>query len=242
MRFRASTALGGAAVTAPLQSPSADAVRRPGKLGSRELLKRAAADAFCAAGYFTVSVEDIASAAGVSRMTFYRYFIGTAELAAEMLRENSVASTPLMMSIAQHRPLDHTIIAAWIGRIFEANRASGQLLRVFIQAASDEPAFADSAQGFLARLITGLGQTIPAFALNPDSDTDRSRWLEAWLLLYEILDQSNYAARGLGVASDPRTIGVLADRFLRFVHTGDAAGQGSGALIYDNAMDDARCN
>ncbi len=210
-----------------------DAGRRQRKLGSRERLKLAAADAFCASGYIAVSVEDIASTAGVSRMTFYRYFSGKAELAAELFRENSDASTPLMLSIAQHRFHDRAIVEEWIGKIFESNRASGQLLRVFIQATTDEPAFADAAQGFVASLIAGLGRNIPAFALDPEADGDRARWLEAWLLLYEILDQSNYAARGLGVASDPRIIGVLAERFLRFVGKNASLEGVEQALISD---------
>jgi hypothetical protein len=40
--------------------------------------------------------------------------------------------------------------------------------------------------------------------------------LEAWLLIYEILDQSNHAARGAGVSADPLIIDILTDRFLRF--------------------------
>ena len=192
------------------------------KPGGRERLLTAAAEAFLASGYFAVSVEEISAAAGVSRMTFYRHFTGKPEIAAELCRENAATFLPNFLDIAQHSVLNHIIVAQWIGRLFEASRASAQLLTVFSQATAETPAFAEAAQGFFARLIADLGKTIPAFALDPDSAQDRSRWLEAWLLLYEIMDQGNHAARGLGVASDPRVIGLLAQRCLRFVRTGES--------------------
>ena len=196
--------------------------REQRKQDSRQRLLAAASDAFLAKGYFAPSVEDIAAAAGVSRMTFYRHFAGKAALAADLFRESTEANLPCYLSIAAHPRLDHALVAAWIAGIFEANRDSGRLLAVFMQATAEEPTFTDRAQGFLARLIEGLGQSIPAFALDPLCEHDRTRWLEAWLLLFEILDQSQYAARGLGVASDPRLITVLAARFLRFVASAEA--------------------
>ena len=69
----------------------------------------------------------------------------------------------------------------------------------------------------LGTIIVELGKAFPAFALDPDLPADRKRWLEAWLLIYEILDQSNHAGRGAGVSTDPLIIEILADRFLRFI-------------------------
>jgi hypothetical protein len=39
-----------------------------------------------------------------------------------------------------------------------------------------------------------------------------------WLLIYEVLDQGNHAARESGVATDPLMTNILADRFLGFVN------------------------
>jgi AcrR family transcriptional regulator len=192
----------------------ASVLQKP-KPSSRERMLIAAADAFCRDGYFAVSVEDIAAAASVSRMTFYRYFSGKAAIAAEIFRENADASMPRFLAIAKHDRLDRAIVSAWIAGLFEADRRSGQLLRVFIQANAEESGFTQSAQQFIGSLIIELGQYMPAFALDPVAD--RRAWLEAWLLLYEILDQSNHAARGAGVAADPMVIEILAERFLSFV-------------------------
>lgn len=206
-------------VTATDQPGELIETARPRKPGSHERLLSAAADVFCAADYFSVSVEDIAAKAGVSRMTFYRHFGSKAILAAELFRRNAQSAMPRFLAIAQHDYLDRATVAAWIDGVFEADRASGQLLRVFIQANVEEAEFAESAQKLIGDIIAELGGQLPAFALDPQSARDRKRWLEAWLLIYEILDQSNHAARGAGVASDPLVVEILADRFVRFIAT-----------------------
>jgi len=186
------------------------------KAGSRERLLEAAAIAFCASGYYPVSVEDIASSAGVSRMTFYRHFSGKAAIAAELFRLNCERAMPMLLSIGKSRFLDRADVLAWIERLFASDRQSRQLLRAFTQASS-EPGFTQAAHRFIDTLIVMLGRHIPAFALDAAAPMDRRRWIEAWLLVYEILDQSNHAALDSGVATDPLMPGLLADRFLAFV-------------------------
>ena len=185
------------------------------KVGSRERLLAAAAASFCANGYFAVSVEDIATKAGVSRMTFYRHFAGKAALAIALFEQNVANWMPRYLAITDHPTLDRAIVQSWLEDLFEADRESGQLLRVFIQANVAESGFTEAAHSLLSTLVAELGAHSPAFALDPQAD--RKRWLEAWLLIYEILDQSNHAARGAGVSTDPLIIEILADRFLQFV-------------------------
>ena len=191
-------------------------------LSSRERMLSAAAALFCANGYFAVSVEDIASAAGVSRMTFYRHFSGKAVLAIALFQDNVARSLPRFLAITRHAPLTCEIVRAWLTDVFESDRESGQLLRVFIQANVADSGFTEAAQSLLGTIIVELGKAFPAFALDPDSPADRKRWLEAWLLIYEILDQSNHAGRGAGVSTDPLIIDILADRFLCFIESARA--------------------
>lgn len=199
-----------AAHSALLDSP------RPRKEGSRERLLAAAARAFCERGYVSVSVEDIAVAAGVSRMTFYRHFGGKAELTAALFHTNAAAHLPTILSIARQDFRDRQVVRNWIAAIFAADAEQRLLLRVFVQANVTEAQFTDEAHSFLHDILLGLGQGIPAFVLDPEAPADRRRWVEAWLLIYEILDQSNHAARGSGVATDRVIIDVLADRFVAF--------------------------
>ncbi len=202
--------------------PATSALRRelpveppePGKASSRERLLAAAAEAFCRSGYFAVSVEDIVKKAGVSRMTFYRHFTSKAALALDLFRRNVEHALPRFTSITAADYRDRAVVEHWIGSLFAADRRSGQLLRVFIQANAEEADFTRSAQDLIGNLIAELGKGIPAFAI--DRATQRRRWLEAWLLIYEILDQSNHAAREAGIAAEPEVIAILADRFVNF--------------------------
>lgn len=190
--------------------------------GSRERMLAAAAAAFCARDYLSVTVEDIASAAGVSRMTFYRHFGGKAELAIALFEANVARWMPRFEAIKHQARLDLSTVQNWIADLFEADRQSGQLLQVFMQANADGSTFTKVGQQLLGDLVQVLGERIPAFAADPAIEQDRKRWLEAWLLLYEILDQSNHSARGAGAAPDPLLIELLSERFLRFVETHSA--------------------
>jgi len=191
--------------------------QRRRKEGSRERLLAAAIAAFCKQGYFTVSVEDIAAAAGTSRMTFYRHFADKTAIAAEIFRQNTQASMPRYLAIGQRDFMDRQVVVDWIRSLFEADAASRQLLRVFIQAYAEASDFSGTTQTIFGDIIAGLGETIPAFALDPANEQQRRQWLEAWLLVYEILYQSNHAARGSCVSTDPIIIEIIADRFQKFV-------------------------
>ena len=99
--------------------------------------------------------------------------------------------------------------------MFATDRANRQLLRIFTQAA-EESAFSARAQSFIGEVIACLGLTIPAFAIDPGKPELQRRWLEAWLLIHELLDQSNRAAWDHAFASNPLMIDLLASRFLGF--------------------------
>jgi AcrR family transcriptional regulator len=195
--------------------------QRRRKADSRERLLSAAADSFSARGYFPVSVEDIASAAGVSRMTFYRHFGGKAAIAAALFKDSANAATPRFLAIGERDFTSCEVITNWLAELFADDRRKARLIRVFTQANVDDEGFTAQAHGFIRDLVIGLGRSIPAFALDPETESHRRRWIEAWLLVYEILDQSNHAARGSGVAGDPLMLDVLAQRFLAFVRTAD---------------------
>lgn len=181
---------------------------------SRERLLAAAMAEFCERGYVAVSVEEIAAAAGVSRMTFYRHFGGKEELVTELFHRGSHAQLPMLVSIRDRNYRDRSVVIDWIGQLFASDREHRHLLKVFVQANVTAPGFTHEAHSLIRELILGLGERIPAFAVSEEGD--RRRWLEAWLLIYELLDQSNHAARDASAAPDPLMIEVLADRFLAF--------------------------
>jgi AcrR family transcriptional regulator len=202
---------------AAIASSPLAAFQRQRKLDSRARLVDAAIDLFGRHGYPAVSVEDVATEAGVSRMTFYRHFRGKADLAVTLFSQNVAQAGPKLLSIGSRDWTDRNVVKQWLTELFAADRANRKLLRVFIQASAIEPEFTKQGHAQIAQWIEELGRSIPAFALEQDNLDHRRRWLEAWLLLFELLDQSNHAALDSGIAADPLMIELLGDRFLQFV-------------------------
>jgi AcrR family transcriptional regulator len=178
----------------------------------------AATALFCNNGYYSVSVDDIANAAGVSRMTFYRHFRGRADILGEIFNRAAEAAMPRLASIRDRDFCDPAVVREWLVSLFEGDQANRQILRAFSQAVKLDKEFLDGAQKLLFELIRELGRSIAAFRVEPDGDAaQRRRWLEAWLLLYEIIDQSNQAALDVATAADPIMLDILTSRFIEFV-------------------------
>jgi AcrR family transcriptional regulator len=196
------------------------AFHRQRKADSRERLLAAAVEQFGRSGYSPVSVDDIASAAGVSRMTFYRHFRGKVDLATALFDRNVGEAGPDLLRVREIDWRSRGAVHGWLESLFAVDHANRMLLRVFVEAAAVEPDFTRQAHAQIDAWIGDLGEAIPAFALDASTARDRRRWLEAWLLVYEILDQSNHAALDSGIGSDPLMLDILADRFLAFVASG----------------------
>lgn len=192
------------------------------KQGSREKLLNAAIKLFCRDGYAAVTIDDITAEAGVSRVTFYRHFATKSAIALDLFQHAASEGAPRMLAIASLDYLDRHTVARWLSDFFAADRDMQGILRVLSQANVEEVDFSRQVQPFIAHIISNLGRTIPAFDIDPYSPTDQRRWVEAWLLVYTILDQSNHAATRSGVASNPQMIEILADNFIAFVSTAPA--------------------
>ncbi len=187
------------------------------KQSSRESLLLAATELFCRDGYAAVSIEDITSAAGVSRITFYRHFASKAAVALELFQRAGEIASPKMLEIGARDYRDRAIVIDWLHDFFDLNRELRGILRVLSQANVDDADFAAGVRPVIYNMVKALGKAIPAFDVNPGSQ-DQRRWVKAWLLIYTILDQSNHAATTEGVSANPMMVEVLADSFLAFVN------------------------
>lgn len=185
------------------------------KRESREQLLAAATSLFHDKGYYSVSVDDIAGLAGVSRMTFYRHFRSRAAILMELFERNSAVTMPQLLSIREQDWRDPATVRAWIAAIFDSDWPARRILRAIAQAVRMDREFVEASQTFISGFVAGLGEKIPAFGA--DREQDHKSWLEGWLILYEILDQSNQATLDMGVARDPLIIDLLTERFVGFV-------------------------
>ena len=187
------------------------------KQNSRENLLLAATELFCRKGYAAVSVEDITTEAGVSRITYYRHFPTKSAMALELFKRAADIAAPHMLAIGARDYRDRATVIAWLSDFFDLNRDMQGILRVLSQANVEEAGFSKAVRPYIFDMVKALGGYIRAFDVNPDNPNDQRRWVKAWLLIYTILDQSNHAATTDGVAANPMMIEVLADSFIDFV-------------------------
>jgi AcrR family transcriptional regulator len=192
---------------------------RRSRKGNREKILTAASAVFLANGYFAVSMEDIAAATGVSRMTVYRHFSSKSALAIELFERAAEVAMTIYLRIGQARFHEYADVKQWIIEIFATDRSNRQLLRVFTQANAEEAAFAKRSQNFVGDVVAELARSIPAFAVDRNKPDELRKWLEAWLLIYELLDQSNRAAWDRVVANEPLLIDIFVSRFMAFVNS-----------------------
>ena len=188
------------------------------KQSNRDSLMLAATDLFCQKGYAAVSVEDITSEAGVSRVTFYRHFATKAAVALELFHRAGEVAGPRLVEIGSRDFRDRKVVVGWLADFFNLNREMRGIVRVLSQANVVESNFSEQVRPYIFEIMRALGRTIPAFDVVPESAADEKRQVRAWLLLYTILDQSNHATTPHGVADSPMMIEVLADSFLDFVN------------------------
>ncbi len=193
------------------------AFNRDLKQNSRDALLAGATKLFCRDGYSAVSVEKITTEAGVSRVTYYRHFSTKAGMALELFQRAAGDAVPHVLAIGSRDFRDRGTVAQWLTEYFALNRSMQGILRVLIEASVAERDFSEEVRPFIFDLITALGMTIPAFAIDGQAPEDERRRVQAWLLIYTILDQGNHAATRAGIAASPMMIEVLTGSFLNFV-------------------------
>jgi AcrR family transcriptional regulator len=68
----------------------------------RAALKRVALDLFVANGYEQTRVDDIAAATGISRRTFFRYFVSKEDIVFSWTDDEALTAWPLLLECATH--------------------------------------------------------------------------------------------------------------------------------------------
>jgi AcrR family transcriptional regulator len=189
------------------------AFSRARKTENRQRLIEAAGQVFERRGYTSASVDDIARAAGVSRQTFYRHFEGKVSVGLALYQELRENATAVWQDIGGDDAYDLGKVRRWLGRMFAVSGTQGAAIRTFF-----EPAFFQLSKSVVQELITLLAERIPAFVVRDKSSPAELRHqVEAWLLVFQIVDHSSNAAVGFLEVDLECLIDVLATDFVTFV-------------------------
>jgi AcrR family transcriptional regulator len=116
---------------------------------TRDTLLRAGRDVFVRRGYHGTRVDDIAEEAHLSHGTFYRYFDGTEQL-AHILAAQAMRHVSIAFAEAPNLPVDdgataNSAIRPWLKRYGAAYATEAAMIRVWVDAALQDPAFRQDA-------------------------------------------------------------------------------------------------
>ncbi|GAB2809257.1 hypothetical protein GCM10022221_03260 [Actinocorallia aurea] len=141
-------------------------LREAQKEMTRRMLLDAGLELFTGKGYLATTVEDIASAAGTTRVTFYAHFPSKGELMKALVSErlNEVlqrerspehGSTALGL-VEAVRDGSREVIAAWLRRTSEQWPAIHPIIRIGRQAAAAEPELRDLVERWMEEAISDV--------------------------------------------------------------------------------------
>ncbi len=127
----------------------------PGASANPALLSLLASgrDVFVARGYQATRVDDLVSRAGVSRGAFYRYFRNKEELAriltARAVRAVGATVTEIPDLSAVDDSTRKNVVRRWLRRYHAAHAAEAAMLRVWVDAALQDPVIRDESAPLL---------------------------------------------------------------------------------------------
>jgi AcrR family transcriptional regulator len=192
---------------------------RARKESNLKRLREAADKVFGEKGYFAPTIEDIAQAAGVSRQTFYRHFETKYAIALDMFERESAAVDPLWRVIGERNFRKREVIVAWMEKLFEVYNSRRRIMRTIIEMGVVERSFMARIERIVPDVIRDLGESIPAFAATRGSGkAAKRRWAEAWLLLYQVLDQCTITSMGFLQMPRELLVELLAERLYQFMN------------------------
>ncbi|GAA2480344.1 hypothetical protein GCM10010406_15720 [Streptomyces thermolineatus] len=147
-------------------------LREAQKRMTRRLLLESGLELFKTKGYAATTVDDIATAAGTTRVTFYAYFPSRGDLvkvlideqlneALQRVRSPEHGSTAqaLVAAVAEGTP---EAITAWLRRTADSWPAVRPMIRVGREAATVEPELADLVEQWMEEAISDIEDGLAA--------------------------------------------------------------------------------
>lgn len=200
-----------------LEKAPRQSLRELQKQLTRERLIEAGAEEFRNRGYNETTAENIASAAGASRATFYVYFRSKAEVVAELMRRGAAEVLAAYRQLDEIESPDLESIVSWLEDTFSLWREKAKDFATMEQALANDDVVTDTWISVLGNSYQVMPRTFSRFT-DPD-EHERARL--HLLTLQMALDRMMYFAVIRERPVDMVMLReVLAAQWLDFLHRG----------------------
>lgn len=184
------------------------------------MIKDAAREIFSSGQYDSVSVDDIAKQAGVSRGTVYMHFKTKVDILVALVNDDLATHLACYEDLA--RIDDPTIadIMLWIRKFIDSTKSSNGFLTVFFRYNSSDNF--SMVMEHRERVVEALGRRYPGFNISGEASASSERKLaQCYMMLYLIENGSiTYSADSTFPNRDVG-LGMLADILLKFLLSGE---------------------
>lgn len=138
-----------------MSTPARGTMRQQQKAATRQLLLDVAKKCAATHGYGAMTVEQVVSAAGVSRATFYLHFAGKSQLARAVIDDLRLRSADLLPPQALHE-LDRAELEATARRMIGYYREQIDAFKLWHEASAMEPGLEEAIDATRSLFVGGL--------------------------------------------------------------------------------------
>lgn len=161
---------------------------------AREAIRKAASRLFRRNGYSDVTLDLLASQAGVTRQTLYRHFRSKYEIALDYMAESNAKALQVWKSLEEHDLDDRESVLAWVRSVIDFS-VSRENFRAYVELTSTEPAYRAVLAGQIGQIIVSLSQAHRFFA-DAAANPGGLESAEAHLFIATLMERSDFIAIG----------------------------------------------
>ena len=188
------------------------------KLRTRRRLQTSARSLFANGGYLTVTIDEIASDAGVSRAAFYLHYKSKRALLSDILSRELIWQKRRYRALKISSDPQVQEFEVWIRSFISGFEQGSDALSLFNFASSIEREFQMIASSQRDSFVLLLGSRNPVFRIyDAQGAVIERRRVSLNLLVLEIEQFASQAAKGVWPLDIDLSVSALAERFLGFV-------------------------
>lgn len=180
---------------------------------AREAIRTAASTLFRRKGYRDVTLDEIASQAGITRQTLYRHFLGKYEIALDYMADANTRALTVWKSLEQHDLDNRESVLQWIRSVIGFS-VSREDFRAYVELTSTEPAYRAVLAEQIDMIIATLAQAHRFFA-DAAANSGGLESAEAHLFISTLMERSDFIAIGEEWISREHLEQIMTDWLMR---------------------------